>query len=88
VADNSNIVSDLILLLHTLTEHNYTSECADVRLMICVVRLSYVHLVQLVRRSVVSAVMVSLSDTHRSAWCTDTLLILHIALLNKLSTSG
>lgn len=43
---------------------------------------------QLVRRSVVSAVMVSLSDSYRSSWSSDTLLMLHLSVLNKLSTIG
>ena len=85
MADNCNIVSDIIALLHVLAEHNYTGKCRKGTLEYC---FDCLLIVQLVRRSVVSAVMVSLSEAHRSSWSTDVLLILHLSLLNKLSTSG
>lgn len=86
VADNCNVVSDIISLLYVLTDHNYTGDYKiDYREKFLFVCLSTV---QLVRRSVVSAVMVSLSDAYKASWSTDALLILHLALLNKLSVNG
>lgn len=89
------MVSDIISLLQVLIEHNYTGNDYTVTLLHTgTILLLYIYIydyfspAQLVRRSVVSAVMVSLSDSYRSSWSSDTLLMLHLSVLNKLSTIG